>query len=168
MNISVQSRGMLKYPGFPYMYRQINSYSTDLRGYRRLNSPPTFFYHDVYSKLGGGASWALFDGASWAALFKWEKIKSFENECNELTMIGIGILCIFHSFPLKKCIREDFFVDFFDFQKNTCLSQALQIKFLLIFSSWCYELLPMFSNSVSKRPRQQSSTLLLPSDYSSS
>ena len=35
-------------------------------------------------------------------------------------MIGIGILFIFHSFPLKKCIRDDFFVDFIDFQKNTC------------------------------------------------
>ena len=72
-----------------------------------------FFQHDEQSKLGGGASWDV--------LFKWAKMKSVENECNELIMIGIGILCIFHSFPLKKCIREDFFVDFFDFQKkNTC------------------------------------------------
>ena len=52
-------------------------------------------------------------------LIKWAKIKNFENEYNELVMIGIGILCIFHSFPLKKCIREDFFVDFIDFQKIT-------------------------------------------------
>ena len=80
----------------------------------------SFFLHDVNSKLGGGASWALFDGANWAVLFKWAKMKSFENECNELLTIGIGILCIFHSFQLKKCIREDFFVDFYDFEKNTC------------------------------------------------
>ena len=29
-------------------------------------------------------SWALFDGASWAMLFKWAKIKSVENEYHEL------------------------------------------------------------------------------------
>ena len=35
--------------------------------------------------------------------------------------MGIGILCIFHTIPLKKCIREDFFIDFFDFQKKYML-----------------------------------------------
>ena len=79
-----------------------------------------FFWLDEKSKLGGGAGWALFDGASWSVLFKWAKMKCVENERNELMMMGIGIFCIFHSFPLKKCSREDFFVDFFDFQKNTC------------------------------------------------
>ena len=79
-----------------------------------------FYQHDVYSKLGGGASWALFDGASWDVLFKWTKMKSFENECNELMIMGIGILCIFHSFPLKKWVREGFSLISLIFKKNAC------------------------------------------------
>ena len=69
-------------------------------------------------------------------------MKIFESECNELIMMGIGILCIFHSFPLKKWVGEGFFIDFFDFQKNTCHLNGWPT------SPVCKANLPIFADAV--------------------